>query len=78
MERDVGPARALGVTCEHCHDVSNFASDAKEAKLAAREMAMMHRMINQELGKMQHLATPATQNRAINCMTCHRGRINPR
>ena len=43
-----------------------------------REMAVMHRMINQELGKMQHIRTPATQNRAINCATCHRGVAIPR
>src|SRR4051812_36921182 len=33
-----GYARALGVTCEHCHVTSDFASDAKRPKLAAREM----------------------------------------
>jgi hypothetical protein len=73
-----GYAKALGVTCAHCHDLQDFGSDAKRPKLAAREMALMHRTINQELAKMQHIATPPTQNRAINCMTCHRGRVNPR
>ena len=73
-----GYARALGVSCEHCHDLTDFASDAKRPKLAAREMAVMHRMINQELGKIQHIRTPATQNRAINCATCHRGVAIPR
>jgi hypothetical protein len=73
-----GYARALGVTCAHCHDVADFSSDVKRPKLAAREMARMHRMINQELAKMPHLATPPEQNRAINCMMCHRGMVNPR
>jgi hypothetical protein len=73
-----GYARALGVSCAHCHDLTDFASDAKRPKLAAREMAAMHRMINQELAKMQHIQTPATQNRAINCATCHRGQVIPR
>jgi hypothetical protein len=73
-----GYARALGVTCAHCHDLADFSSDAKRPKLAAREMALMHRMINQELAKMQHIATPAAQNRAINCSTCHRGTITAR
>src|SRR5215210_1063548 len=27
-----GYARALGVTCEHCHDTGDFASDAKRPK----------------------------------------------
>ncbi len=73
-----GYARALGVTCAHCHDVGNFASDAKRPKLAAREMARMHRTINQELARMPHLATPPEQNRAISCVMCHRGMVNPR
>ena len=73
-----GYAKALGVRCSHCHVVGNFASDSKRPKRAAREMQQMHRMINQQLQQMQYLATPITQNRAINCITCHRGQIDPR
>ena len=74
---NIGYARALGVRCTHCHVEGDFSSDDKRPKRAAREMALMHRMINQELGKMQNLATPPTENRSINCTTCHRGTINP-
>lgn len=73
-----GYARALGVQCAHCHVTSDFSSDEKRPKRAAREMAVMHRMINGELAKMQEIATPATSNRAISCITCHRGLVNPR
>ena len=69
-------SRALGVSCTHCHVEQNFASDDKRPKRAAREMAAMHRMIIEQLGKMQNLETKA-QERAINCSTCHRGAINP-
>src|SRR3954454_17221503 len=72
-----GYARALGVKCAYCHVEEDFSSDEKRPKRAAREMAAMHRMINQELRKMQYVATPATENRSINCATCHRGTINP-
>jgi hypothetical protein len=72
-----GYARALGVRCVHCHVESKFASDEKRQKRAAREMAAMHRMINQELRKMQNLASTPAENRAINCSTCHRGMVNP-
>lgn len=75
---NAGYSRALGVTCEHCHAVPDFGSDGKRAKLAAREMAVMHRSINERLAAMEHLATPPDQNRAINCFTCHRGQVNPR
>lgn len=73
-----GYAKSLGVSCTHCHTLGNFASDEKRPKRAAREMAAMHRMINQQLAKMENLATPPTANRAISCISCHRGTIDPR
>jgi hypothetical protein len=36
-------------------------------------MQLVHRMINQDLAKMRNIATPATANRAIGCIACHRG-----
>ncbi len=71
-----GYSRALGVSCTHCHVEEDFASDDKRQKRAAREMARMHRTINEQLGKMEHLETPATE-RSINCATCHRGAVSP-
>lgn len=74
----VGYAPALGVACTHCHVETDFASDDKRPKRAAREMAVMHRSVNDQLAKMQNLATPPTENRAVNCAVCHRGKVNPR
>jgi hypothetical protein len=71
-----GYSRALGVACTHCHVVQDFSSDDKRPKRAAREMAAMHRAINEQLGKMQNLETKP-EERFINCTTCHRGAINP-
>jgi hypothetical protein len=71
-----GYSRALGVACTHCHVENDFASDEKRPKLAAREMAFMHRMINEQLLKMQNLASQP-EKRSINCATCHRGVIKP-
>ena len=71
-----GYSRALGVACTHCHMEQDFSSDDKRPKRAAREMALMHRSINEQLGKMQNLA-PRPEGRAINCTTCHRGAVNP-
>jgi Photosynthetic reaction centre cytochrome C subunit len=72
-----GYARALGVRCTHCHVADDFASDEKRPKRAAREMAAMHRDINQRLAKMQNLEG-APEERFINCATCHRGSTDPR
>ena len=71
-----GYSRALGVDCKHCHNEKDFASDEKRPKLAAREMAVMHRSINEQLNKMQNLQ-PRPQGTFINCSTCHRGAIDP-
>src|SRR5213592_3861551 len=70
-----GYAKALGVTCTHCHVETDFSSDDKRPKRAAREMAAMHRMINHELREMKDLDDPPYE-RAINCSTCHRGSID--
>ena len=71
-----GYSRALGVACTHCHVEQDFASDDKRPKRAAREMAAMHKMINDQLAKMQNLELKP-EERFINCSTCHRGAINP-
>ena len=71
-----GYAKALGVRCTHCHVEDDFASDDLRPKRAAREMAVMHHGINQQLARMEHLEGPP-QDRFINCATCHRGRVDP-
>ena len=42
----------------------------------ARDMANMHKAINDQLQKMQNLDLKPDQ-RFINCSACHRGAINP-
>jgi Photosynthetic reaction centre cytochrome C subunit len=71
-----GYSKALGVTCTHCHVETDFASDEKPPKRVAREMAAMHRRINQELGRMKTLDS-LPEDRFINCGTCHRGTLHP-
>lgn len=71
-------SRALGVRCSHCHVEGDYTSDAKRPKRATREMATMHRVINQELRKMENLEPGPPERRAINCITCHRGQLNPK
>jgi len=73
---NLGYSRALGVSCTHCHVEQDFSSDDKRPKRAARDMAYMHKAINDQLQKMQNLDLKPDQ-RFINCSTCHRGAINP-
>src|SRR5215475_16184634 len=51
-----GYSRALGVNCKHCHAADDFSKDDKRPKRCARDMALMHFSINQQLTKMQNLA----------------------
>ena len=71
-----GYSRALGVSCKHCHVEDDFSKDDKRPKLCARDMALMHFSINQQLAKMQNLE-PNPNGHFINCSTCHRGQIDP-
>lgn len=73
---NLGYSRALGVSCTHCHAEQDFSSDDKRPKRAARDMAYMHKAINDQLQKMQNLESKPEQ-RFINCGTCHQGKINP-
>jgi photosynthetic reaction center cytochrome c subunit len=69
-----GFSNALGVTCRQCHDVSNWASDDKHEKEAARGMLAMTKDINAKyLPTMQGIDTDAS----VNCNTCHRGHAHP-
>jgi hypothetical protein len=72
-----GYAKALGVTCTHCHVETDFSSDDKRPKRAAREMAAMHLAINKTLHDMKEIDDPPDE-RYINCSTCHRGSVDPR
>ena len=73
---NLGYSRALGVNCKHCHVEDDFSKDDKRPKLCARDMALMHFSINQQLAKMQNVE-PNPNGHFINCSTCHRGAIDP-
>jgi tetratricopeptide (TPR) repeat protein len=65
---------SLGVRCVNCHDVADYASDAKETKRKARAMMRMVEAVNRDtIAKLE----PATANR-IDCATCHHGLDKPR
>ena len=70
---DGGFGRALGVTCAHCHEQSDWGSDAKPEKRIARGMWAMDRIANQELRTIPDVSAQAV----INCTTCHAGKAKP-
>lgn len=66
-----GFTEALGVKCEFCHNVNNFASDEKMPKRVARVMIRMVRNIDE-----RYLDGP--QMKKVTCFTCHRGQEIPK
>jgi tetratricopeptide (TPR) repeat protein len=69
--------QALGVQCNYCHvqkgrsGRNDMASDEKRTKLAARQMILLAREINEKLPAA--LNKPAGQATRVSCATCHRG-----
>lgn len=66
---------ALGVSCAHCHDVTQFAADVKPQKAIAREMMRLNGVINGQL--LKGIAGLQNPNPSVNCVTCHRGQLVP-
>jgi len=66
-------SRALGVSCGHCHNTDNFASDEKQKKEIARQMVSMGNMIVEKLNTINGLS----ERPIVNCVTCHRGDLKP-
>ncbi len=66
-----GFAPGLGVGCDFCHDVNDWASDTKTPKRTARAMWRMNGGIRDQL---REIAGPEA---SITCYTCHRGRKKP-
>ena len=66
-------AKALGVECDHCHEVPNMASDKLENKKIARKMMQMTAEINDKWLKGMK---DADKNK-VTCGTCHQGKEEP-
>ncbi|MEN3038175.1 MAG: c-type cytochrome [Candidatus Kryptonium sp.] len=65
-----GIANSLGVKCNYCHDVNNYASDVKETKKKARTMLKMVMTINRDFINWEGATV-------VDCYTCHRGQTKP-
>ena len=66
-----GISKALGVECDHCHEVPDMASDKLEPKKIAREMMKMTDELNAKWIKKVDAKAEVT------CNTCHRGNAKP-
>lgn len=66
-------AKALGVECDHCHDVPDMASDKLENKKIARKMMQMTADINDKWLKGMKDA----EKNKVTCGTCHQAHEVP-
>ncbi len=60
---------ALGVSCQYCHDINNFAADAYSQKISARLMLLMLRDLNSQYV----VNLPNWRGNYVQCDTCHYG-----
>lgn len=72
---EMGYARALGVSCTHCHVPETWESDERAQKQIAREMSAMTARINGEL--LKGIKNLRSAQPTVNCTTCHRGEVKP-
>ena len=70
-----GYSRSLGVSCGHCHNTSDFASEEKTQKDITRQMSAMAKKINTEL--LKNIKGLRSEMVGVNCTTCHRGEVIP-
>lgn len=71
---DQGWSKALGVGCNHCHNVKKWSDEAKPDKQLSRDMAAMTTKINKE---MLQTMKGLDDKSSINCTSCHHGRKHP-
>ena len=71
---DEGWSKALGVGCNHCHNVNKWSDEAKGDKQLSRDMAAMTNKINKE---MLQTMKSLDEKSSINCTSCHMGRKHP-
>ena len=64
-------SKALGVQCDHCHDLDAFDKDDNKHKEVARQMMKMTASINARLKKDGFKAE-------VKCVTCHAGQEKPK
>lgn len=64
----------LGVSCDHCHVLYEWASEAKAPKEITRQMVALTNRINNDIGSIKALKN---DDAGISCYTCHRGDVTP-
>lgn len=71
---DKGFSTSLGVSCEHCHNTDDWASNEKKEKVIAREMMKLSGQVRDMISNIKEIESTTA---SVTCYTCHRGQIVP-
>ncbi|MBL7977322.1 MAG: photosynthetic reaction center cytochrome c subunit [Bacteroidetes Order II. Incertae sedis bacterium] len=72
---NLGYSRGLGVSCNFCHNVNNWADETNEHHAIARDMARLVEFTNAKVKELPALADK--RGMTVNCSTCHQGHKEP-
>ena len=70
-------AKAIGRSCNFCHERRDFASDERKEKATTRIMIAMEDSINNSPAYLPQLRNRRGTWPHIECVTCHRGMNEP-
>ncbi len=65
----------LGVKCNFCHDIKDYASDDNEKKRIGREFLKMVGETNQKIALINRTVMKKSKLTTVTCFTCHQGDI---
>ena len=66
-------AQALGVQCDYCHNVSNYAYDTPTKKIARTMIVMVQRIQTEHIAAVHRDFPEQAVLGAVGCETCHHG-----
>jgi hypothetical protein len=70
--------QALGVECQYCHVLTNFAYDTPTKRIARRMQLMSSNVNNSWVDPVKHDYPNYAVTGSVGCITCHRGKpVNP-
>ena len=65
----------IGEKCDYCHNLRDYASDEKEAKLIGREFIRLVEKVNEQVVAINSNVMKKEDLQLVTCYTCHAGEL---
>ena len=65
----------IGEKCDYCHNLRDYASDEKEAKLIGREFIRLVEQVNEQVVAINSNVMKKEDLQLVTCYTCHAGEL---